>query len=461
MIRMAVLIAALAGNAWLSDLARGSPYGTVADAVRLGAYAVLWSAAYMWLSALWQQRPVLKELPRLSLSSVCVYVYGMGVLAFVTAYTFLGVSLACVLNYTISATCLCACDLLDRSDHSGPHRAGVAAGALFSLAAVIMVALGDPYYEALADSVGAGSWGWDDLFGILLPLLVPVLYHYTRDQQRHYSAHVVFELIHFAMPFAVILALVALAMVPPAVAQPPHASAPAAVWSSPEAGAQGQHTAGGPAAVWSFPEAGPNATGLALLPWRTRSSRSSGVRGRTLPQPARSIHTPPQPASSIHTPPQPARSIHTPPQPARSARTLPPPAPGPSGATGAGFTGITGADMATAALPLTSVLILFFAMQSVLLYSTIDFLTATAFVTAVKFFVHRVPDPEAVLAMSLASVAFLLRLCTSPVFDDDPRAAPNSNAYAGSEEEALAPAAPAPGTEEERGPAPNLKASAV
>ena len=46
------------------------------------------------------------------------------------------------------------------------------------------------------------------------------------------------------------------------------------------------------------------------------------------------------------------------------------------------------------------------------------------------------PEPEAVLAMSLAAVAFLLRLCTFFVFEDDPGAA--LNAYAGTEEETLA-----------------------
>ena len=169
LIGMAILIGALWKRA---ALGQGQRRGLWHGGGRRPPGGLLWSAAYMWLSALWQQRPVLKELARLSLSSVCVYVCGMGVLAFVTVHTFLGVSVACVSNYTVSAGCLCACDLLDRQDFSWAHRTV----ALFSLTADVMVTLGDAYYLELANSIGAGSWGHEFIFGILLPLLVPVLY---------------------------------------------------------------------------------------------------------------------------------------------------------------------------------------------------------------------------------------------------------------------------------------------
>ena len=78
-----------------------------------------------------------------------------------------------------------------------------------------------------------------------------------------------------------------------------------------------------------------------------------------------------------------------------------------------GFTGLTAADFAVAALPLSAVLVLFFAIQSVLLYSTADFLTAAAFVNAAKFFACQPSDPGAIVAMSLAAVALMLRVCSS------------------------------------------------
>lgn len=351
LIRMAFVLAALSGNIYLSNLAAERAYGTVADTVRLGAYVILWSAAYMWLSALWQQRPVIKELPRMSLSAVTVYVYGLGVLAFVTAYTFLCVSVPCVFNYLVSATCLCACDLVDRTDHPMALRVALALAAVCSLASVICVTLGDVYSQEMIDAVTSGKWRGDDFYGILLPLASPMLYHFTRDSGRLYSPRVVFELIHFAMPFAVILALVTLAMVP----------------ASTEAG-QGLPTGGQP--LWTFPDTTNNGTRLAA------------------------------PLSK---------------------------------AINSGFTELTAADFAVAVLPLTSVLVLFFAIQSVLLYSTVDFLTAAAFVNAAKFFACQTSEPEAAVGMSLAAIAFMLRVCTSSICDEEPQTLP---VYEQSEEEA-------------------------
>jgi len=356
LIRMGFLLAALSGNIYLSNLATPEAYGSVADAVRLGAYVVLWSAAYMWLSALWQQRPVINELPRMSLTSVTVYVYGLGVLAFVTVYTFLCLSVPCVFNYLVSATCLCACDLVDRPDHPMPQRIALAFAAVCSLASVICVTLADIYSQQLVESVTSGDWGGDDFYGILLPLASPLLHHFTRDHRRVYSPRVVFELIHFAMPFAVILALVTLAMVP-------HSDAPAPSAPGGTPPPLGQ-------ALWPFPDTTNNGTRLAVPLSKAISS---------------------------------------------------------------GFTGLTTSDFAVAVLPLSSVLVLFFAIQSVLLYSTADFLTAAAFVNAAKFFACQPADPEAAVGMSLAAVALVMRVCTSTICDDEPHTLP---VYGESEEEA-------------------------
>jgi len=361
LIRMGFLLAALSGNIYLSNLANPGAYGSVADAVRLGAYVVLWSAAYMWLSALWQQRPVVNELPRMSLTTVTVYVYGLGVLAFVTTYTFLCVSVPCVFGYLASATCLCGSDLVDSPGQPMAGRVVLALAAVGSLASVICVMIGDPYSQELAASLTSAGRVGDVLYGYALPLACPFLYHFTRDPRRVYSPRVVFELIHFAMPFAVILALVTLAITPPA---------DVALTITPPADGPGLHHPPGPprpgpehhrAQQWVVYIAGDNVTRLEI------------------------------PLSST---------------------------------IASGFTGLTAADFAVAALPLSAVLVLFFAIQSVLLYSTADFLTAAAFVNAAKFFACQPSDPGAIVAMSLAAVALMLRVCSSTACEAEPQTLP-------------------------------------
>ena len=361
LLRMGFLLAALSGNVYLSNLAAEGAYGTVADSVRLGAYVVLWSAAYMWLSALWQQRPVVNELPRMSLTTVTVYVYGLGVLAFVTTYTFLCVSVPCVFGYLASATCLCGSDLVDSPGQPMAGRVVLGLAAVGSLASVICVMIGDPYSQELAASLTSAGRVGDVLYGYALPLACPFLYHFTRDPRRVYSPRVVFELIHFAMPFAVILALVTLAITPPA---------DVALAVAPPADGPGLHHPPGPprpgpehhrAQQWVVYIAGDNVTRLEI------------------------------PLSST---------------------------------IASGFTGLTAADFAVAALPLSAVLVLFFAIQSVLLYSTADFLTAAAFVNAAKFFACQPSDPQAVVAMSLAAVALMLRVCSSTACEPETQALP-------------------------------------
>ena len=73
----------------------------------------------------------------------------------------------------------------------------------------------------------------------------------------------------------------------------------------------------------------------------------------------------------------------------------------------------------TWALPLFCLPVLFFGVQTALLFSTVDFLCALALALATKHFAAAGDAPDAVLALCFAGVAFLLRLCTCLHRDDE------------------------------------------
>jgi hypothetical protein len=70
-------------------------------------------------------------------------------------------------------------------------------------------------------------------------------------------------------------------------------------------------------------------------------------------------------------------------------------------------------------LPLLCLPVLFFGVQTALLFSTVDFLAALALALATKRFVVSGDDPDTLLALCLAGLSFLLRLCTCLHRDDE------------------------------------------
>lgn len=346
LIRMAILIGALACNSAFAQLGRDGPYVPVAEAVRAGAYVVLWAAAYMAIYALWHRRPVTSELPQLNLQTVIVYVYGLGALVFVTAYTCLALSSICLLNFFVSAFCTCIVDALHRPTDSRSQRAAAVVVAAFAVSAVVCVAAGEEDFFLFAQVVQRGDWE-SIIYGIVLPACAPQAIQAAR-QGRLSSPRIVFELLHLAMPFAAITALVALNWIDTAPLPQP-----------------ARRGGEGTPARWTYsnePEAarpGLNATGPPFFAPITLAARAH-------------------------------------------------------------FLGLTPAQLVRPLLPLTSGLVLFFAVQSALLYSTVDFLAAGAFVTAAKHFAYRLPQPEAVWAISFATVAFVVRLCASNACDEEP-----------------------------------------
>lgn len=354
-IRMAILIGAMGCNAAFAQLGRDGPYAPVPEAVRTGAYVVLWAAAYMGVYALWHRRPVTPDLPQLNLETVIIYVYGLGALAFVTAYTCLALSSICLLNFFVSAFCTCIVDVLHRPADSGSQRAAALVVAAFAVSAVVCVAAGEEDFYIFARVVERGDWG-SILYGIVLPACAPQAIQCAR-QGRLSSPRIVFELLHLATPFAAITALIALNWLD--AAPPPRAA---------------RRGGEGTPARWAYSnEPEPARFGLALL-------------NATAPQFLASV-------------PLAAR---------------------------ARFLGLTPAQLVRPLLPLTSGLVLFFAVQSALLYSTVDFLAAGAFVSAAKHFAYRLPQPEAVWAMSFATVAFVVRLCASNACDEEPGPGPRT-----------------------------------
>ena len=341
-IRMAILIGAMAGNSALAQVGRDGPYAPVPEAVREGAYVVLWTAAYMGVYALWHRPPAYKELPRLNLQSVIIYVYGLGLLVFATAYACLALSSICLLNYFVSAFCTCVADVLHRAQEPASQRAATVAVAAAAVAAVLCVAAGEEDFALFARVVEEGDWA-SVIYGVLVPVAAPLGLQFARTG-RLGSPGIVFELIHLAVPFAVITALVALDFL--GAAPLPARRDNLAAWAysnEPETPRPGLNASG------------PPAPDLAMLP------REIGAR----------------------------------------------------------FLGLTPAQIARPLMPFTSGLVLFFAVQSALLYSTVDFLVAGGFVAAAKHFAYRLPQPEAVWAMSFATGAFVVRLCASSACDEE------------------------------------------
>jgi hypothetical protein len=212
-IRQAVLIVSLGANAALSEVAAGvwgggGGYADVVSTVRAGCVATLWLAAYLLLAAAFCGRPVIKELPPLTMQTIWAHVYGLGLLTFVTVYCLLGVSSSCSAGYTVAVAGVSLEDILIRQSDGFTKRAALFLCTLLSTATVLLAAWASPDFKPFADAVDAGNV-FVITCGGLLPLLSPFIYSVVRGP-RHYTPGMVIEFVYFAAPFAVILSVVVL-----------------------------------------------------------------------------------------------------------------------------------------------------------------------------------------------------------------------------------------------------------
>lgn len=194
-----VVLFALA--AFLSELSSsGDPRRTVLHNLRVGSYAVLAIAALLCLRAFFAGGQTVKGLPDLSVKSVLVYVYGLGLLVFVTVYCLLDLGQARYF-YIAAWTGIAAEDILERYAERWPRKALFFLCNALSLAAFVGKALAaQDMYEAI-EAFLAGNY-YVFVFGLALPMCSPVIYLAIRHR-RFYNPMTVMELIHLSMPFAV------------------------------------------------------------------------------------------------------------------------------------------------------------------------------------------------------------------------------------------------------------------
>ena len=224
-IRQAAMLAVLAANSALSEVAagvRGSGFeGDVVSTVRSGSVATLFLASFLLIVALMCGRPLITEMPPFTMYTIWAHVYGLGLLVFVTVYCLMAVSSPCVTSYTIAFAGVSLDDILARHRESIPRRAALLLCTLLSVAAVVSAAYQSPDIEGFAEAVDAGNW-FVILCGGVLPLVSPFIFTVVRGPQ-HYTPGTVVEFIYFAAPFAVILSLVVLgtlSVIPPAPSPP-------------------------------------------------------------------------------------------------------------------------------------------------------------------------------------------------------------------------------------------------
>lgn len=201
LIRQAAMVALFALAAFLSDLSSsGDPKRTVLHNLRVGSYAVLAMAALLCLRSFFAGERKATGLPDLSVKSVLVYVYGLGLLVFVTVYCLLDLGQARYF-YFAAWTGIAAEDVLERYAERWPRKALFFLCNALSLAAFVGRALVAPdMYEAI-EAFLAGNY-YVFVFGLVLPMCSPLIY-LTIRHRRFYNPITVMEFIHLAMPFAV------------------------------------------------------------------------------------------------------------------------------------------------------------------------------------------------------------------------------------------------------------------
>lgn len=226
LIRQIVLIVVIMSNAALSEVASGASntggHTDVVSTVRAGSQAVLWMAGYLSAFALACSRPLIKELPRLTMHTIWGHVYGLGLLIFVTIYCLMGVSSWCTSMYMAALAGVSMDDIVARFKEAYTRRLALFACVILSAAAAVVVAWQSPDFKSLSEAADAENW-FSVACSTVLPLAAPFLYNIVRGPQR-YTTETIMEFIYFAMPFAAILSTVVLctlSAVPPSAPAPP------------------------------------------------------------------------------------------------------------------------------------------------------------------------------------------------------------------------------------------------
>lgn len=341
--RQAIMIVIFAANAYFSQIAAGvrNPgLASVVDTVRTGSLAILCIAGSLLLNALWCGRPILQDIPRLTMSTIWLHVYGLGILVFASVYCLLGISTSCTAAFVFALAGVGVDDLLVRSKDTFKRRAAHLACTIFAVMTFLFMALYSKDSVVFSQAVDRGEW-FVIFFAGILPLCAPFLFCFTRGP-KHYTPLTVFEFINFAMPFAVMLAVVvlcSLSVIPPV--QTP------------------------------LPLINTDSNSPSRRPLHPKHNYSAGENYSFV--------------------------VHV-------QETL---------------DDVTAADVALPFLPITMLPTLFVVIQTALLYTCVDFLSAFSIVYAAKHFAYNIEEAHAPYVLAFAGLAFCLRLYTCFSEKDD------------------------------------------
>ena len=208
LVRMLVMTGLFGANLLISEMAAGVSTLDVTETLQLAAMVVLWAGAYIIIGSAVCRRPILKSIPSMTLANIWAFVYGLGVIVFMTVCCTLATNAIITNNFIWLLSAVAMDDFLDRA--ADPlRRSGVLfAATTLSLVANTLILLADQNKDISGRGIYEGDWS-TLAGGLFLPLVTPLLYGGVREK-RHYSATTILELIHFAIPFAAILAVVIL-----------------------------------------------------------------------------------------------------------------------------------------------------------------------------------------------------------------------------------------------------------
>jgi hypothetical protein len=209
LIRLALLLAVLGLNAVLSHYAfKGPRSAPVISAVRVGSYAVLAMALVLAGQACACGRRRQQQHPRLSLENVIVYVYGLGLVIFASAYCLLFVSGDATSTFFTQLTAIAVDDMFVRTRDATLRRSLLFFCAIFAGASNICTALSSQGTGETVEAMLKQNW-FPVVVGIVLPAFVPWIYFGVRGK-RFYNPVTIYDFLNFGTPFAVILAITVL-----------------------------------------------------------------------------------------------------------------------------------------------------------------------------------------------------------------------------------------------------------
>ena len=309
LIRLALMLIILGLNALLSHYAfadeRSSP---LVDSVILASYAVLTMAVVLALQGcLCGRKAKSPRHPRLSIENVLVFVYGLGLIIFVTVYCVLGVSGDASAAFYVQLTVIALEEMFIRTKDATLRRSVLFFSALLAGFSNICSALTTSGAGESVVALMEQRW-FLVVFGAVMPCAVPWVFFSVRGK-RFYNPVTIYDFLNFGMPFAVIVSVMCLLSIDLVLHQVP-------------------------------------------IPVSMNQTNATGQESRL----------------------------------------------------------VSAADVATPLLCLNMLPTVFLAVQSILLYSTVDFLTVSAVVASFKALGDRQPSTLVILGFVASSVAFSARI---------------------------------------------------